>query len=132
MSVKLQYLGELEYNNTKGIVLLATFVGNYGVNGVGDLLNLAPSQNNGVDGGITDPLEAYNAILEQPPTLYGPLNEDIGGSYVSVHPNAAPTLQNFGLKMYEPGGAEKNTGAAYTAAELAGTVQLFFAIPALQ
>jgi len=132
MSVKLQYLGETEFNNNKGFVLQATFTGNYGVNGVGDLLNLTPSQNQGTDGGITDPKDAYNHFLQQPPTLYGVLNADIGGSYVCIHPNAVPTLKNFGLIMYEPGGAEKATNAAYTAAELAGSVQLFFAIPAQQ
>ena len=39
MSVKLQYQGELDFNNTKGILLKGTLVGDYGVNGVGDLLD---------------------------------------------------------------------------------------------
>ena len=132
MSVKLAYKGELQYANTKCIVLKATFVGNYGVNGVGDLLNLTPSQNGGADGGITDIGAEYNYILEQPPTIYGPLNEDIGGSYVAIHPNAVPSLTNFGLIMYEPGGGEKATNAAYTASELAGTVQILIGIPGQQ
>lgn len=131
MSINLAYGGELEYNNAKCIVLNATFVGNYGTAGVGDLLNLTPTQAPG-DGGITDPNFAYNNILELPPGIYGILNEDIGGSYVAIHPNAKPTLKNFGLIMYEPGGSEKTTAAAYTAGELAGTVKLLFAIPQVQ
>jgi hypothetical protein len=133
MSVKLAYQGEVEYNNSKGIMLKATFVGNYGVNTVGDLLNLLPSQNGGLDGGITDPKGTYNNILSDvPPTEYGILNEDLGGSYVALHPNAAPSLTNLGLIMYEPGGAEKATAAAYTAPELAGSVLLIFFIRAEQ
>ncbi len=79
-----------------------------------------------------DPSGAYNNILQQPPAIYGPLNEDIGGSFVCIHPNAKPSLTNFGLIMYEPGGTEKATNAAYTASELAGSVKLLFAIPAQQ
>jgi hypothetical protein len=130
MAVKLQFLADSERNNTKGIIVKATFVGNYGVNGVGDLLNLSPSQNNGADGGITDPKAAYNEILAFPPGEFAILNEDLGGSYVALHPNANPTLTNLGLLMYEPGGAEKATAAAYTAAELAGSVLLEFYVPA--
>jgi hypothetical protein len=132
MAVKLSYKSEVQYANTKGIIFQAKFVGNYGVNGVGDLLNFTPTQNNGVDGGITDPGAAYNFMLEQPPTEYGILNEDIGGSYVAIHPNAVPTLTNFGLIMYEPGGAEKATNAAYTASELAGSVSIIVFVPAQQ
>jgi len=132
MAVKLAYKAEFEYNNTKFIILAATFVGTYGVAGAGDLLNLTPSQNNGVDGGITDPNFSYNSILEQPPTVYGILNEDIGGSYVALHPNAVPTLKNLGLLMYEPGGTEKTTAAVYTAGELAGSCLLLIGIPGQQ
>lgn len=128
--VKLQYLAEFEFNNSKIFAVLATFFGVYGANGVGDLLNLNPSQNQGADGGITDPKSAYNNILGQVPTLYGKANENLGGSYVGMKPNAAPTLTNLGLQMFEPGGAEKATGAAYTANELAGNVTLFFGLPA--
>lgn len=132
MSVKLQYKGQVQYDNTKGLIFKATFVGNYGVNGVGDLLNFSPSQNNGADGGVTDPSGSYDLILQQPPNEYGILNEDIGGSYVCIHPNANPSLTNFGLIMYEPGGAEKATNAAYTAPELAGSVQIIVFVPGQQ
>lgn len=129
MAVKLAFQESIDHNNSKGLVFKATFSGNYGVNGVGDLLNLTPTQNGGTDGGITDPFDAYNQPIQQPPIIYGVLNENIGGSYTNINPNAAPSLTNFGLKMFEPGGAEKATNAAYTAAELAGSVLLVFWIP---
>lgn len=133
MSVKLAYVSEIQYSNTKGIILKATFVGNYGVNGTGDLLNLAPTQNNGADGGVTDPGFSYNEILEGPPSEFGILNEAIGGSYVAINkPATGATLTNYGLLMYEPGGTEKATAAAYTAGELAGSVLLMFFIPSSQ
>lgn len=127
--IALAFAGSVEFNNSKGLIFDATFTGNYGVNGVGDLLNLTPSQNNGADGGVTDPTGTYDYILDQVPTNYGVLNEDIGGSYVAVHPNAAPSLTNFGLIMYEPGGTEKVSAVAYTAPELAGKVKLVFFVP---
>jgi len=129
MAVALQFVGTTEQNNSKGLIFKATFTGDYGTAGVGDLLNLTPSQNNGTDGGVTDPGFDYDEILEQPPTIYGVLNEALGGSYVNILPNAAPTLKNFGLQMYEPGGAEKGTGVAYSAPELAGSVLLVFYVP---
>lgn len=133
MAVKLAYKGQVQYDNTKAIILKATFVGVYGTNGIGDLLNLLPSQNGGLDGGITDPTDSYDLIISSvPPGEYGPLNEDLGGSYIALHANAVPTLTNLGLLMYEPGGAEKATGAAYTAAELAGSVLLMFFISGQQ
>jgi hypothetical protein len=132
MSVKLQYQSEVEYANTKFLILKATVVGNYGTITIGDLLNLAPSQNGGADGGITDPNNAYNHVLELPPSEYGILNEAFGGSYLALVPNAVPTLTNLGMVMYEPGGIEKATGAAYTAAELAGFAFLLVAIPNAQ
>jgi hypothetical protein len=129
MSVKLAYQSEREYNNSKGIILRATFTGKYGTQTVGDLLNLTPSQNQGVDGGISDPKAAYNHILQEPPTTVAILNQNIGGSYVAIIPNAVPTLTNFGLAMYEPGGTEKATAAVYTAPELAGYVDIEVLIP---
>lgn len=132
MSVKLAYQSEWQYSNTKAIIFKATFVGVYGTNTIGDLLNLAPSQNGGLDGGVTDAGLSYYLILEQPPGEYGVLNENLGGSYVVINPNAKPTLANFGLLMYEPNGTEKATGAAYTAAELAGNVFLIFFVPSQQ
>jgi hypothetical protein len=132
MAVALAYNGEAQYANTKIIFLKATFTGNYGVNGTGDLLNLAPEELTANPNGISDPKLAYNLILAQPPDFIGVMSENLGGSYVQVKPNAVPTLQNFGLQMFEPGGAEKATNAAYTATELAGSVILAIPVPALQ
>jgi hypothetical protein len=132
MSVKLQYQGELDFNNTKGILLKGTLVGDYGVNGVGDLLDLAPTQNGGADGGITDPNSSYFSLLEQPTANIFPIGHNLGGSYTNIKPNAAPSLSNTGLVVYEPGGNEKATNAAYTAAELAGNFYLLVLVPSQQ
>src|ERR1700743_542130 len=110
MAVKATYAGEAEQNNTKGLLFKLTFTGNYGVNGVGDLLDLSP-------GAIADPNLSYNLILAQPPKNFGVQNNQLGGSYIELLANAVPTLKNLGVIMYEPGGGEKATNAAYTAAE---------------
>jgi hypothetical protein len=99
--IKLAYQAEREYNNAKGIILRATFSGNYGAQGVGDLLNLTPSQNGGLDGGITDPKAAYDHILGEPPNVIAILNANIGGYTASIKPNAVPTLTNFGLQIWD-------------------------------
>lgn len=127
--INLAYAGELEFNNTKGLLFTATFVGNYGVNGAGDLLNLAPYELSSNPGGITDPALAYNNIIAQPPSKVGVFSESLGGSYVQPKKAAVPSLTNWGLQMYEPGGTEKATNAAYTAAELAGSVTLLILLP---
>lgn len=120
--VQATYAGEAEHDNPKGLIFRLNFTGNYGVNGVGDLLDLTP-------GAIADPNLNYNLILAQPPKNLAVLNEALGGSYIALVPNANPTLQNLGVIMYEPGGAEKATGAAYTAAELAGFVEIEVFVP---
>jgi hypothetical protein len=122
MSVKATYAGEIERNNTKGLLFKLKFTGNYGANGVGDLLDLTP-------GNILDPTLSYNTILVEPPTNLGVLNEPLGGSYIALLPNANPTLQNLGVQMWEPAGAEKATNAAYTAAELAGFAEIVVFVP---
>lgn len=122
MSVKLTALGTNEASNPRTLLFKGKLSGNYGVNGVGDLINLKPSQNGGADGGITDPNFLYNAPIVTPPLSMRVVNDNIGGSYCAINPNAAPSLTNFGLLVYEPGGAEKATNAAYTAAELAGDI----------
>lgn len=120
MAVALTFLGYTEQNNPKGLAFKAKFTGNYGANGVGDLLDLTA---------ISDPNFKYDQPIQEPPTIYGVLNDNLGGSYTNILPNAAPSLTNFGLQMYEPGGAEKATNAAYTAPELAGDVTLVFWLP---
>lgn len=126
--VSLSYKGELQFSNTKGLLFKATFSGNCGVLGVGDFLNLAPYQGSANPNGITDPNIAYNTIIAEPPTDIGVFSENLGGSYVQPNVNAAPTLQNTALRMYEPNGAEKASNAAYTAAELAGSVLILILI----
>lgn len=120
--VKASYAGEMEYNNTKGLLFKLAFTGLYGVNGAGDILDLTPSA-------VLDPNLAYNLILVQPPKNVGVFSELLGGSYINLKPNAVPALNNLGVIMYEPGGAEKATNAAYTAAELAGAATIIALVP---
>lgn len=130
MAVQLSYQAEVEYNNSKGLIFKAVFSGNYGVNLIGDLLNMAPFEPTTNPGGILDPQSSYDHILGIPTANIGVFSENLGGSYVQITPNAVPTLQNAGLRMFEPGGAEKATNAAYTATELAGYVLLMVLVPA--
>lgn len=127
--INLAYQSELQYDNTKFIICKATFVGNYGVNGTGDLMNLAPFELTNNPNGISDAAGNYNLILGALPSEFMIMNEDLGGSYVAVHKTATSTLLALGLIMYEPGGTEKATNAAYTASELAGSVLLGFGVP---
>ena len=120
LSVK--YRGETEYNNTKGLIFRLTPTGNYGTAGVGDLIDLTPNK-------VADPNLSYNLILDEPPNNEGILNCNLGGSTAALLPNAVPTLANLGLLVYEPGGAEKATNAAYTAGELAGYVDIIVFVP---
>ena len=127
--ITLSYQGETERNNTKGLLFKAKFVGFYGVNGVGDLLNLAPVEGDNPNG-VTDPYNAYNMILAEPPTMpIGVEAENIGGYYVQVTPNAVPTLFNFGLRVFAPGGTELNSNQAYAAALTGGSVTLLVFVP---
>jgi hypothetical protein len=119
--ISLKYKSEMQYSNTKALL--------YGVLGVGDFLNLAPVQPGSNPNGITDPQIAYNTIIAEPPGDIGVFNENLGGSYVQPNVNAVPTLQNAALRMFEPNGTEKASNAAYTAAELAGSVILMILLP---
>lgn len=130
MAITLSYDGQAEQNNPKGLLFKGVFTGVYGVNGVGDLLNLTPSQAAG-DGGILDPNNAYNLILTQPPkaTHVCVVGENLGGSYVQIKPNAVPTLKNFGVRVFAGNGTELATGVAYGADVLAGSIELEIFIP---
>lgn len=123
------YQGETEQANTKGLLFKLAFSGLYGTLGVGDLVNLAPFELSANPNGVQDPKLKYNLLLVEPPSDIGIFSEQLGGSYTQPQPNAAPTLTNLGLRMYEPGGNEKATNAAYTAAELAGSVTLLVLVP---
>ena len=129
MSVQASYAGEVEYNNTKGILLKLAFTLFYGANGVGDLLNLAPYESEQNPTGIKDPLLAYNTIIGEPPNNIGLFNENLGGWYIQLAPNAAPTLANLGVRVFAPGGAELNTNQAYPAAMLNGSATLQVFLP---
>jgi hypothetical protein len=131
--IALSYLTEIEFNNSRGILLKAIFSGNYGVNGTGDLLNLNPTQNNGVDGGITDPNFDYNQLLEQPTTTVGVWSESLGGYYCQINTPAVPTLKNIGIRVFSPTGAgELATNAAYAAAITGGSAIFMLLLPKYQ
>lgn len=131
--IQLSFKSEVQYANTRGLLFKAVFTGFYGVNGVGDLLNLAPYELGTNPGGVLDPDLKYNLILAQPTSDIGPFNQNIGGYYCNVRPPAAGmSLYNIGLQIYAPGGAELNSNAAYNAAVLAGYVLLMAFVPTLQ
>ncbi len=120
--ISVAYAGPTEHNNSKGLLFKLTFSGDYGANGVGDICDLTPSN-------VSDPNFNYDQPLCFPPKNVGVFSTQLGGSYVQLKPNANPALNNLGVQMFEPGGAEKATNAAYTAAELAGSVTIFVELP---
>lgn len=122
--VSLQLIDRSPFSNPDELIVQAAFAGNYGVNLIGDLLNLAMYEASVNANGITDPNMIGGPFPTIPPSVVKVLSENIGGYYVQITPNAAPTLQNTGLRMYSPGGVELATNAAYAAAVLAGWVQL--------
>src|ERR1700761_7589972 len=89
MTVALKVLGVSPSNNPDRISLLATLSGNYGTNGTGDPLNLAPYDQTNNPGGFTNPtgipLPELPVGLEQAPSLIG---QDIAGYQTQVHPQA--------------------------------------------
>jgi hypothetical protein len=115
--ISLALIGRTPASNPDSILLKATFSGNYGVNGAGDLLNLTPISGSN-PGGITDPL-GLGAPLPNAPLGIVPFvdAEIIGGYY--TQPTLGTTLQNCALRAYAPGGTELATNAAYPAAMLA-------------
>ena len=129
-----KYQGEVDFNNTKGLLFLLTFSGFYGVSGVGDLLNLEPYDVSANPGGVQDPNHAYNSILSQPPDIPpAPISENLAGSYIQIAPNANPTLLNCGVRCFAAGGAEMNNNQAYAGTGFAaGQVLLLVFLRALQ
>lgn len=139
--VGLQVLDVSPASNPDKIKFLATFTGNYGVNGTGDPLNLAPYSAGNNPGGFTNPknipLPEMPFGFDEAPSV---ASENLGGSYVQLN-TLAPTgatngvantvapINGFAARMFEPGGAEKATNAAYTAAELAGGIILEVQLP---
>lgn len=128
--INLAFQGTKEHNNGKALLFLMTFVGVYGANSVGDLLNLLPVEPGTNPNGITDPKGGYDQPLAQVPSIAPDVNhEEFSGYYCQVQPNANPTLQNYGIRVYAPGGAELATGAAYPAAMTGGSAMLEVELP---
>ena len=130
MSVKLALIDVSPAQNPDTLTFLATFAGNSGVAGIGDLINLAPYSAGNNPNGFTNPnsipLPEMPNLYTQSPTVEA---ENIGGYYVQPSPLALPaTIQGvaqgiqpvngFALRMYAPGGGEVATATAY--AGLAG------------
>jgi hypothetical protein len=131
MALAAKVVGVSPASNPDSIDFFVSFSGNYGVNGVGDVLNLAPYDQVNNPGGFTNPnnipLPEIPLKLEQAPATLG---EDIGGYYTNPHPllPGAPANGVAGglspktdvhLRQYAPGGAELATNAAYNAAVIA-------------
>lgn len=131
MALSAKVVGVSPASNPDSIDFLVTFAGNYGVNGVGDVLNLAPFDAVNNPGGFTNP--SLLALPNIPPSIAEApaiLAEDIGGYYVNPHPlqpgaaveGVGPGLSpktDLHLRQYAPGGAELATNAAYNGAVIA-------------
>lgn len=141
MALACAVLGTSPASNPDRIKVLVTFSGNYGVNGVGDPLNLAPYDEINNPGGMTNPgnipLPAIPSGLIVPP---GVSDQNLGGAYVQVSPNPPSGETNgvqttiaakdgFALRVFAAGGAELATNAAYGAGETGGSVVLDLQLP---
>lgn len=141
MSVALQVVDVTPADNADKVIFVGKLSGDYGVNGTGDPLNLAPYSAGDNPGGFTNPLQiplpSWPLVLDKAP---GVIAEDLGGSYLNPHP-LVPTGETEGvqnglaldggtnLRVYEPGGAEKATNAAYTGGETGGNFLLELTLP---
>jgi hypothetical protein len=134
--ISLQLIDVSPAENPDTLTFLAKFSANYGVNGVGDPLNLAPYSAGNNPLGFTNPNQIPTPELPfaytQAPTVEA---EDLGGFYVNPHPLIMPApiegvaqgiapVNGFALRMYAPGGVELPTGTSY-AASGAGTQAAF-------
>lgn len=131
MALQATLVGVSPADNPDRLQVLVTFSGNYGVNGVGDQLNLAPYDAGNNAGGMKNPsdypLPSLPVGLEIAPQIEA---ENIGGYYVQPNPLVAPGVANgvagsismktgFFLRQFAPGGAELASNAAYNAAVIA-------------
>lgn len=128
MAVALAQKVQSPQSNPDTIFVAAVFTGNYGVNGVGDLLNLQPFQAGVNPGGITDPTN-LGFIGPNEPLVIAPgvQDENIGGYY--IQPTLGTTLLNCALRVFAPNGNELATNAAYPAAITGGSVTLEIVLP---
>jgi hypothetical protein len=109
--ISLSIVGRSPGVNPDSILVKGTFSGNTGVQGTGDLLNLAPVSGANPNG-MTDPL-GIGLYPDRPLTMAPVLEaEDIGGYY--VQPHLGTTLLNNALRMYSPGGGEVASTTAYS------------------
>jgi len=131
MALSAKVVGVSPASNPDSVDFFVSFAGNYGVNGTGDVLNLAPYDAVNNPTGAKNPqnfaLPEMPVSLEQAPAV---LSEDIGGYYVNPHP-LLPPAPNEGvagglnlktglfLRQYAPGGGELASNAAYNAAVIA-------------
>lgn len=120
--INLKLLDKTPESNPDVLYFLATFVGQYGVQLTGDLLNLLPYEANGNAGGFTDPNMVGGPSPTIPPNVPPMvLSENLGGYYLQITPNANPTLKNYGVRAFAPGGGELATNANYPAAMTGGS-----------
>jgi hypothetical protein len=141
--ISLQLIDVSPAENPDTLTFLAKFSANYGVNGVGDPLNLAPYSAGNNPLGFTNPnnipLPELPFAYTQAPTVEA---ENIGGYYVNLNPIVMPApiegvaqgiapVNGFALRMYAPGGTELPTAAPYVA-QLTGAsagVQIAITLP---
>lgn len=131
MATAAELVGASPASNPDKLRFKITFSGDYGQNGVGDPVNLAPYDEGNNPGGFTNPLglavPELPVGLEEAPAVG---SEDLGGYYVNPHPllpgaaanGVAATLalkNGVNLRMFAPGGAELATNAAYAASVIA-------------
>lgn len=120
--LSLAIVGKSPKANPDTLIIKVSYSGNYGVQTVGDLLNLlmqGPGQSNGLadSASATGYSGPFPSIPPTTPLLHMG-DSNLGGYYTEINPGT--TLQNFGLLAYAPGGGELNTNAAYPAAMKAG------------
>ena len=130
--ISLQLIDVSPAENPDTLTFLAKFSANYGVNGVGDPLNLAPYSAGNNPLGFTNPnnipLPELPFAYTQAPTVEA---ENIGGYYVNPSPIVMPApiegvaqgiapVNGFYLRMFAPGGVElaSNVGYAATSAQI--------------
>ena len=119
-------------SNPDKIRLLATLSGDYGVQGTGDPLNLAPFDDGNNPGGFTNlkqiPLPELPVVYPSAPSV---LTENLGGSFTQVSPlvpavaevngvaGGVAAINGFGLRVFNAGGGELATDAAYAGGQIA-------------
>jgi len=128
MTLQATLVGTDAADNPSRLQVLVTFIGNYGVNGVGDLLNLAPYAAGLNPTGMLNPNNLPLPALPGGGLEIAPMvqAENLGGYYIQPNPLVAPAasegvagsiimLTGVHLRVFAPGGAELATNAGYAA-----------------